>query len=368
MALPIRVKVALPGGGYEVVIGKGHLGRLGAWAKKLQVGNCAVVISNPTILRRARAPVVRALAASGFPVQILTVADTERAKSMATVGRLLHQLAALERPGLRPFFVLLGGGVVGDVGGLVAGLYRRGVPYLQLPTTLLAQVDSAIGGKTAVDLPQGKNLAGLFYQPRGVFIELDFLKTLSDRQFRSGLAEVAKCAVIQDPELFAFLERTSVGALRGSPSRLAWVIGRAVKVKVSIVAKDERETHGIRTFLNLGHTVGHALEAAARYSKGCTHGEAVALGMRVAAEISRRLGMISSGEAERIGRLLTHLGLPAAIRGVKARALFSAMSHDKKWVEGAQRWVLPVAVGRVVVRRGISPSVVKASLRKFLSH
>ncbi|MBI1953232.1 MAG: 3-dehydroquinate synthase [Candidatus Omnitrophica bacterium] len=366
MPTPIRVRVSLGARGYDVLIGRGRLERLGAWTRRLAPGNSAVIISNPTVLRRCGAPVVSALTRAGFPVSTLTIADTERAKSMATVSRLLAELTRLARPGWKPFLVLLGGGVVGDVGGMVAGLFRRGVPYLQLPTTLLAQVDSAIGGKTAVDLPQGKNLAGLFYQPRGVFIELDFLKTLPDRQFRSGLAEIAKCAVIRDPKLFAFLERTTVERLRGRPSELAWVIGRAVKVKARVVSADEFEKKGIRTVLNLGHTLGHALEAASHFSRAYAHGEAVALGMRVSVQIAGTLGLLSLAEAERIGGLLTHLGLPSRIRAVAMRDLLLAMSHDKKWAEGLQRWVLPAAVGKVVVRRGVPLSVVKSAIRSFL--
>lgn len=352
--------------GYDIRIGLRHLKRLGPLVRRLKLGTHPVVLTNPTILRSHAAAVKRTLAAGGFDVQMLTIPDTEQSKSLKGLSRLLSQLADLDRPGRRLFLLLVGGGVVGDLGGLAAGLYRRGIPYVQIPTTLLAQVDSSIGGKTAIDLPQGKNLVGLFYPPRLVFIEVDFLQTLPLRQLRSGLAEVAKCGVIRDAALFRFLERTSVEALRHSPRSLQWMIARAAQVKASMVKADEWETRGLRTLLNFGHTFGHAVEAAAGYRGTYTHGEAVAVGMTVATGIARELKMISSGCAQRIVRLVHHLGLPRRVRGVSLQKIMPAMSHDKKWDAGSNRWVLPTGIGSAVVRQGVPGAVVKRVIQAAL--
>lgn len=360
-----RIPVRLGPRRYDILIGSGHTKRLISEIRRLKCGTHPVVLTNPTILKNHGAALVRDLSRHGFPVRVLTVADTERSKSLGTLGRLLNALADRDGPGRRLFLILLGGGVVGDLGGVVAGLYRRGIPYLQVPTTLLAQVDSSIGGKTAVDLPQGKNMAGLFYQPRLVFIDLKFLRTLPDRQFRSGLAEAAKCGVIRDPALFSFLERTSVSQLRHSEDKLKWLICRAVRVKASVVEQDERETLGVRTILNLGHTFGHALEAATHYSGAITHGEAVAVGMRVAAQIARRMRLLGDSQADRIGRLLDHLGLPAFARGVSLARIRQAMSHDKKW-SVSRSWVLPAGIGRAVVVKSVSDPMVRAAIQDVL--
>ena len=254
-----RVTVHLGSRRYDILIGSGLARHLGRELRRRSLGTHAVLLSNATILRRHGARLRGALAGAGVPVSVLTVADSEKSKSLPVLSRLLNQLARLDRPGRRLFLVLAGGGVVGDLGGLAAGLYRRGIPSVQVPTTLLAQVDSSIGGKTAVDLPHGKNLVGLFAQPRLVLIDPDFLRTLPDRQFRSGLAEVIKCGVIADQSLFSFLERTSVEDLRRDRKKLEWVISRAVQVKASVVERDELETLSMRTLLNFGHTFGHAV-------------------------------------------------------------------------------------------------------------
>ncbi|MBI3333267.1 MAG: 3-dehydroquinate synthase [Candidatus Omnitrophica bacterium] len=362
-----RIPVRLKSCRYDLRIGSNHLTSLGSAVRSLRLGSHPVVLTNPTILRTHAPAVARLLSRSGFPVRTLTVPDTERSKSLPALSDLLSRLADLDRPGRRLFLVLVGGGVVGDLGGLAAGLYRRGIPYLQVPTTLLAQVDSSIGGKTGVDLPQGKNLVGLFNQPRLVFIELSFLRTLPDRQFRSGLAEVAKCGVIRDPEIFRFLERTSVADLRRDEKRLGWLVARAVRVKASVVEADERETRGIRTILNFGHTLGHALEAATGYGAAYTHGEAIAVGMAAATLISLRLRLIPASSAERLLRLIPHLGLPIGIRGPRPgiSEILRAMSHDKKWQAGRNRWVLPTGIGRVLVRRDVPERIIRSVIEEL---
>lgn len=368
MTPPLRfsIPVRLGQRRYEVLIGSGHLHEFGSRIRRMGLGTDPVVLSNSRILRR-HGPALRAcLLHAGLPMHVLTVADSERSKSLRTLERVLDRLARLDGPGKRLFLILAGGGVIGDLGGVAAGLYRRGIPFVQLPTTLLAQVDSAVGGKTGVDLPQGKNLVGLFYQPRLVFAETDFLHTLADRQFRSGLAEVLKCAVIRDPELFTFLERAGVEKLRRDTGRLAWVIARAVRVKARVVERDELETRGVRTILNFGHTLGHAIEAAAHYRRDYTHGEAVALGMRAATDIAWRLELIPSSIRSRIHRTIDRLGLPARIRGLRLSQMLRVMEHDKKWVRGRNRWVLPTGIGRCTIRQGVPAPVVRAVIENLL--
>lgn len=361
-----RIQIRLRPHPVEVRVGHRHLHRLGPLVRQMALGTDAVVLSNSTILRRYRGPMEKTLSQGRVAAEFLTIADTERSKSMQTLSRLLRALAAVDGPGKKLFLILLGGGVVGDLGGVGAGLYRRGIPYVQVPTTLLAQVDSALGGKTGVDLPEGKNLAGLFYQPALVYIELSFLETLSDRQFRSGLAEVLKCGVMKDRSIFEFLERTPFEALRKDPKAAAWLIGRAVGVKAAVVEVDEHETRGIRTILNFWHTLGHALEAASHYTRAYTHGEAVAIGMIAATRISQKLKMITASDAHRIQALIRRLGFPLAIRGVSVSDILKAMSHDKKWSVARGRWVLPVGIGRGVVKSGIPDALVRFNILNLL--
>lgn len=347
----------------EILIGAGHLDRLGSRLKRLAIGTHPVILSNSTVLRRHGARTEASLRRAGFPVRRIVVLDSERSKSEAGLRRVLQELARADAPGRRLFLLLLGGGVIGDLGGLAAGLYRRGVPYVQVPTTLLAQADSSIGGKTAIDLPEGKNLVGLIYQPRLVFMETEFLKTLSDRAFRSGLAEIAKCGVIRDPVLFRLLERHPFGAFREDPALLGRALSRAVRVKCAVVEQDEFETRGLRTVLNFGHTLGHALEAASGYSRAVPHGEAVAVGMRAASDIAVRLRLLRLAERDRIVALLRHLGLPTQIRIGDLSGVFRAMQRDKKWAKRKNRWVLPTGIGRATVREGVPEPVVRAAVR-----
>ena len=361
-----KVSVDLGPRRYDVWVGFRILQQLGPLLRRADLGTHAVLISNATVLKRHGARLRQALVSAGYPPQTLTVADSETSKSLSTLSRLLDRLARLDRPGRRLFLVLAGGGVVGDLGGLAAGLYRRGIRYAQVPTTLLAQVDSSIGGKTAVDLPHGKNLVGMFYQPGVVLIDLAFLRTLPDRQFRSGLAEVIKCGVIADARLFRLLEGTTLEKLRRDEPLLQEVISRTVRVKASVVAKDERETKNLRTLLNFGHTFGHAVEAAVGFRRVFTHGEAVAVGMQVASDISRRLGRMPEQEHRRLMDLIRRMGLPVRAPGLPLAKLKKAMSHDKKWGKGRNRWVLPDRIGRCTVREAVPEKVVREAIADFM--
>jgi len=364
--LVASLKVRLGSNSYPILIGYKHLHRLGRYLKEMDLGTDPVVLSNAKVLNHIGPSLRVSLDRAGLPMHILTVPDSERSKSLRTLTRLLNRLAGLDGPGKRLFLILAGGGVIGDLGGVAAGLYRRGIPFVQLPTTLLAQVDSAIGGKTGVDLPQGKNLVGLFYQPRMVFVEIGFLDSLSDRQFRSGLAEVLKCAILQDPVLFRFMETVDVDRLRKDRKRLIWMIMRAIRVKVRLVEKDERETRGLRTLLNLGHTLGHAIEAASNYRRDYTHGEAVALGIRAVTDMAWWMGEMSSDDRMRIHRAINRLGLPSHICGLRLAKILRAMEHDKKWTLKRNRWVLPIRIGHSVVRCDVPDKIVYQAVRGLL--
>jgi 3-dehydroquinate synthase len=261
------------------------------------------------------------------------------------------------------FIVALGGGVVGDLAGFVSSIFKRGIPYIQVPTTLLAQVDSAIGGKTAVDLTYAKNMAGAFYQPRMVISDVGLLKSLPDRQIRSGLAEVIKYGVIADGSLFAYIEENLDRILRLEPCALEYAIASCSRIKARIVESDERDTGLRRIVLNYGHTIGHAIESAASYSRLYTHGEAVAIGMVVAADIAREIGMLKPSDAERIESLIARAGLPTSIRSIKSGRILRSHLNDKKFTLGVNRFVLPRSIGSAAVVRNVPYKVVGDAIR-----
>ena len=263
------------------------------------------------------------------------------------------------------FIVALGGGVIGDFAGFVAAIYKRGVPYIQVPTTLLAQIDSSIGGKTAIDLETGKNLVGAFYQPSLVFTDTKVLKTLSPRQIRNGLAEAIKYGIIGDTKLFNFIEANHKKFFKGDIEVLNFIVRRCAKIKAKIVAEDEKETKGIRTVLNFGHTVGHAVEAAGKYNQ-YHHGESVGLGMRVAARISVSMGLLAGPQEQRINQLISSVGLPEKIKGVRLTKILDLMQHDKKFTAGHNRFVLVPKIGQVKVVRDIPANIITQAIQAYL--
>jgi len=330
-----------------VRIDRGALARTGRLARSagLEPGPCAVV-SDRRVARLYGRALERSLRAAGFhPITRVIVPPGERSKSLARVAALYEAFAraGLERG--RPVFAL-GGGVVGDLAGFAAATWLRGVPLVMVPTSLLAQVDSSVGGKVGVDLPRGKNLVGAFHQPRLVVIDPDVLATLPARHVRAGLAEAAKVGWALDAPLARLLERTADAALAGDSSALLAVIGRAVRAKARVVSADERD-RGARQLLNYGHTAGHALEALGGY-RTWIHGEAVALGMAIAARLAVRRGLLSAADADRQVELLARLGFPPAaraLRRVSARKLWNAMQLDKKRSAGSLRFVLTERMG-----------------------
>ncbi|MDD2676997.1 MAG: 3-dehydroquinate synthase [Methylacidiphilaceae bacterium] len=324
---------------YPVQIGNGLLEELGS---RLSAGHPLssriALVADATL--RAYAETARAsLAKAGFDPVILWVPPGEESKSLPQLGLLLEKLAEhrIDRKGT---LIALGGGVVGDLAGFAASIFLRGIALFHLPTTLLAMVDSSVGGKTGINLPQGKNLVGTFYQPWGIFADLKTLSTLPPREIRAGLAEVIKYGMIADPTLLSILDQNA----------LDWqaIVRRSVEIKAAVVAEDERETGGRRAILNFGHTAGHALEAALGY-RTLVHGEAVALGMRVATFLSHRLCGLPESAAALLDRLLVRHSLPRNIEGVSPARIREALLVDKKREEGVNRWVLLRALGDPIV-------------------
>lgn len=354
----VTVKVKLGNRSYPIIIGPGALGLLKPQSKKLDLGSSAYVVTNPFILARHGAKL--RLALKGYDMRVRCVADTEKSKSIATAAQLMQDISRFDRK-KRVFVVAFGGGVIGDLAGFLASVYRRGIPYVQVPTTLLAQVDSAIGGKTGVDLPSAKNLVGAFYQPRLVLSDTLLLASLSRRQLQNGLAEVIKYAVIRDPAFFSYLEDACPRAVAAEPGVLRFIVSRCSAIKADIVSMDEREEKGIRTILNFGHTIGHALEAASGFTR-YGHGEAVALGMLVAAGISSRLGLIKESVVRRIEGLILSAGLTTVIKGVAADRILNAHYHDKKFIGKKNRFVLIAGIGRARIVENVPLAVIREAL------
>jgi 3-dehydroquinate synthase len=340
------VKVPLGNRSYDIKIGTGLLARVGRECAQLPLSRRCAIISDRNVAPRYGKAAQEALARAGFAAGFVTLPAGEMAKSLKVLESCYDQLAAqrLER---KSFIVALGGGVVGDLAGFVAATYLRGLPFVQVPTTLLAQVDSSVGGKVGLNLNAGKNLVGAFHQPRLVLCDLDTLASLPLRQYRAGLAEVIKYGIIYDAGLFRRLERDLPKLLRRDPRTLAAVVARCCQIKAEVVRQDETES-GVRAILNFGHTLGHALEAISHYGK-YLHGEAIAIGQVVAAKLSAQVLGLSPGEVERIERLFRRAGLPTQLNlnAPDKRKLLPAMQLDKKVSGGEIKFVLPRRIGAV---------------------
>jgi len=354
----VRVTVPIPGRSYDVCVGVGVISQIGDLIPRIPGASTAFVVADRTVSSAWFEPLARALAGTGLGAVHLPVPAGEEAKTLQVYEALLHQLATQEAH-RDDVVVALGGGAVGDVAGFVASTYMRGVPFVQVPTTLLAQVDAAIGGKTGVNLPEGKNLAGTFLQPRVVIADVATLATLPERDFRSGLAEVAKYGLTLDADLLDKLERDPAPIVARDPATLEWIVTRCVGAKAGTVAEDEQDT-GRRLILNYGHTIGHALERLEAFG-GRSHGEAVAVGMMFAARLAGSRGLTSTGLASRTARLLTSLGLEVDGPLPDPRAIVSACRLDKKYRDGV-RFVLLEDVGRPVVVDGVTDEEVCAVL------
>ncbi len=367
------IRVRLEGGdapgadrSYDILIGPGAGASIGktlaaAGAKR------AVVIADAAVLEPHAARVIAALAAAGVAAETIAVPSGEASKSVAEAGRLWEECArlAVDRG---THIVAVGGGVVGDLAGFIAATFARGLPVWQVPTTLVAQVDSAIGGKTGINLRHGKNLVGAFWQPRGVFADTDALATLPRREYVSGLAEVVKYGMILDAEFFAWLEANAVGILARQSEPLVHMVERSAALKAHVVERDEHERTGLRAVLNYGHTFAHAFEAAAGYG-ALLHGEAVSIGMAAAARLAELLGRIGPDIVARQDRLLASLELPAELSDFHKHAptataddLLAIMARDKKTLDGRLRFVLPTRIGHVALVDDVDPAVVRRAL------
>ena len=365
----VTLDVALGERSYGIVIGRGVLPSLGARVAALRPGARTAIVTDRTVAKHWLDKTEASLSAAGIGSSRIIVEEGEGSKTYAGLEKVSEALVAakIERNDL---VIALGGGVIGDLAGFAAAILRRGVDFVQVPTSLLAQVDSSVGGKTGINSPQGKNLLGAFHQPILVVADTAVLDTLPPRQFRAGYAEVAKYGVLGDQAFFAWLEANHDDIFAGGAAR-DHAIATSCRAKAAIVARDERET-GERALLNLGHTFGHALEAATGFSDRLFHGEGVAVGMVLAAELSAELGMISESDAARVRRHLAEVGLPTHLQDIAgfaqeglgdADALMALMAQDKKVRRGRLTFILLEAIGRAV----IVPDVEPARVRDFLS-
>jgi 3-dehydroquinate synthase len=369
----ITVDVALGDRAYDIVIGRGVLASLGARVAALRPGVRTAIVTDRTVAKHWLEQTERSLAEAGIPTSRVIVEEGEVSKTYAGLEKVSEALIAarIERNDL---VIALGGGVVGDLAGFAAAILRRGVDFVQVPTSLLAQVDSSVGGKTGINSPQGKNLLGAFHQPVLVIADTSVLDTLSPRQFRAGYAEVAKYGVLGDEAFFTWLEANYADIFAGGAAR-EHAIATSCRAKAAIVSRDERE-NGERALLNLGHTFGHALEAATGFSDRLFHGEGVSVGMVLAAEFSAKLGMISEASAARVEHHLASVGLPTHLQDIAgfaqggladADALMALMAQDKKVKRGKLTFILLQAVGRAVVANDVEPALVRDFLQQKLS-
>jgi len=362
-----KVSVNLKERKYDILIGYDQFDYLVKILKKLNIGNHAIIITNPKIKKLFNEKIISVLKKISIKGNFINIPDTEKSKSVRYFVKVLSDIAKIDVK-KRIFIIALGGGVVGDLAGFVAAVYKRGIPYIQIPTTLLAQVDSSIGGKVAVDLAEGKNLLGAFYQPSLVFSDISTLSTLNSRQMLSGLAEVIKYGIIADTELFQFIEHNYHKLLEYDKSSLSYIIYRSAKSKANIVSEDEKEQKGIRTILNFGHTIGHAIEAASGYSDKYTHGEAIAIGMVCAADIANRLDICSQKTLSQIESIISRVGLPIHIKDISLSKIMEAYLHDKKFISGRNRFVLPLKIGKVKIYEDINEKVIKDVVKRRIKN
>jgi 3-dehydroquinate synthase len=342
----LAVRVELATRSYDIVVSSDAWHELGAFARQRARGERAVIITDEHVRAHAEAA-GRALTTNDFEVATTVLPAGEAQKSLTTATQLYDRLAELQAD-RQTLVVPVGGGVIGDLAGFVAATYARGLPVLMIPTTLLAMVDSSVGGKTGVNHPRAKNLIGAFHQPVGVWIDTGCLRTLGEREYRSGLAEVVKYGVIMDADFFAYLENQADAILRRDPEVIRHIVARCCRLKADIVERDEREETGLRAALNYGHTFAHAFETAAGYGSW-SHGEAVAAGMICASRLAERRGLIGQELTERQQRLLTRFGLPTAPHSWPVADLVAAMRQDKKALAGRTRFILPRRLGDVAL-------------------
>jgi 3-dehydroquinate synthase len=355
------VSVDLGAHSYAIVVEAGALGQVGERLRALGVGRRAALLSDATIMRLHGGAVTASLEAAGFTVTVIEVPEGESAKTLAIAEHCWDRLLAA---GLdRSSTVLgLGGGAVGDLAGFVSATYMRGTHFVTLPTTVLAQVDASVGGKTAIDHPKAKNLIGAFHQPRLVIVDPGVVRTLSEREFRSGVAEIVKHGIVLERAYFDEVERDAAPLLDRRLDVLERIIGGSCRLKASVIERDPEEKSDLRFALNYGHTIGHALEAVTGYTRW-THGEAVALGIVAEAHLAQRLGLAEATTVAQQERLLDRLGLPVRASEVDPDAVLTAITHDKKARDGRVPFVLAPRLGDFRVVYDVPPAEVRAVLR-----
>ena len=359
-----RIRVELEERSYTIAIGNGNLVDIGSSLQRFDFNRKIAVISNPTVLSLYGDAVSRSLSEAGFECLEIVLPDGEEYKNLEAVeliyGKLLQ--ARFDR---KSALIALGGGVIGDITGFAASTYMRGIDFVQIPTTLLAQVDSSVGGKTGVNHPLGKNMIGTFWQPRLVWIDTGTLRTLPRRDFLAGMAEVIKYGIIWDNSFFDFLDQRREAVLSLNPEDLVRIIRRSCEIKADVVSRDEREA-GLRAILNYGHTIGHAVETATGYTS-YLHGEAVGIGMVLEAVLANKCGLLSQDDVSRIKHLVRTYGLPYDLpAGIDIARLLDAMKLDKKAVSGDLKFVLPERIGKVIIEGGIPEKAIRETITKTL--
>ena len=349
---------------YDILIGRNNLDAVGTRLKAMNAGESIFIITDSKVGGLYVERLTGIFRKAGFhDIGLAEFTAGEKNKNVKTYVDLMTRLTRFDA-GLNKHItlVVLGGGVPGDVGGFVAATFNRGIDYVQIPTTLLANVDSGIGGKVGIDFNNIKNKVGSFYQPKLVFVDLSLLKTLSSGEIRSGLAEVVKYGVIADPSLFEYVEGHVKDILALNLDVVEPIVEKSYRIKAGIVEQDEKDTRGIRMVLNYGHTIGHAVESAAGFKY--SHGESVSIGMVCVNDIACEIGIFSQSEAERIERLLSKIGLPVKIANGKLADIIRFLKHDKKSISGANRFVLPVRIGKTEIKSEIPPELVKKTIKK----
>lgn len=350
------IRVALQSGPYDIVMRPNCLDQMGSMMRSFDLTNRALVVTNPGIAEMYGERATDSLRSAGFEPAVVEVPDGEEQKSLEWAEKLYDSMLSHSMDRRSPI-IALGGGVVGDLAGFAAATFLRGIPFIQAPTSLLAQVDASVGGKVAVDHRRGKNLIGAFHQPILVLVSLDTLDSLPERELRAGMAEVIKYGIIADADFFSYIEDNLDATLQRKSGVLAHLVSRSCEIKAQIVVEDERE-HGRRAILNFGHTMGHAIET----QTGMLHGEAIAVGMVYATRIAERMGMLGDNSVQRLIDLVRRTGLPSKCEGLDVSATIETMRLDKKSVGGRLRFILPHRIGEVVIRDDVPVDYIRSVL------
>jgi 3-dehydroquinate synthase len=374
MSAPRLVKVDLAGRAYDIAIGPGLIDRVGELSAALLPARRVIIVTDQTVAPLYGARLAASFQKAGVEAATVVVPAGEGSKEFGAFGKLMNELLD-RRPDRKTTLVALGGGVVGDLTGFAAAVLLRGVDFIQVPTTLLAQVDSSVGGKTGINTRHGKNLVGAFYQPRLVVADTDVLDTLPRRELLAGYAEVAKYGLIDDPAFWTWCEQNGAAVLAGDAAKRTYAIEQSCLAKARIVAADERETTDLRALLNLGHTFGHALEAETGFGPDLLHGEAVGAGMAMAFDLSAQLGLCPRSDAERVRRHLGGVGLPVRLRAIggdnrrtwEAAKLIEHMRGDKKAEAGRLTFILARGIGKAFVTREVDERALGALLDQAIA-